>query len=496
MMIMQLSNLIAPGDNARLYGKDPDIGGVTADSRNVKAGFLFAAIPGAQQDGRAFIKDAIERGATAVLAPDDTDPKTLPPHVALVTAADPRRALAAFASRYYPRQPAIIAAVTGTSGKTSTVQFAREIWACNGHPSASIGTLGLVTAAESRYGSLTTPDPVTLHHLLDETAGKGITHLAMEASSHGLALSRLDYVRVKAGAFTNLSRDHLDYHSSMEDYLAAKMRLFDALLPEGSPVVLNADAPEFEELSRRAKARRHAVISYGRKGEDIRIISFEPRAQGQRIRFAAMGKDYDVLLPVVGSFQVWNSLCALGVVIGSGEDAAKSVAALEKLTGVPGRLELAGTTATGGAVFVDYAHKPGALENVLTALRPHVTAHPGARLHVVFGCGGNRDKGKRPIMGAIAQRLADEVIVTDDNPRKEIPDTIRQEILAGCTPGPNLREIGDRAKAIYDGMAQLRAGDVLVIAGKGHEKGQIVGDQVLPFDDADVARRALRGEAL
>ncbi len=493
---MQLLNLIAPNDGIKRYGDDHDISGISADSRSVKAGYLFAAIPGTLQDGRAYIKDAITKGAVAVLAPEDTDRSTLPSNISFLTATDTRKAFSCIASRFFPRQPETIAAVTGTSGKTSTVQFTRELWESIGHTAASLGTLGVVTANESHYGSLTTPDPVTLHQILHEVTGKGITHLAMEASSHGLELHRLDYVRLKVAAFTNLSRDHLDYHHSMEEYFAAKLRLFNDLLPEGSTVVLNADVPEFEELFRHSKARRHRLISYGNKGKEIQIKSYEPRPNGQKVRFSAMGKDYEILLPIVGEFQVWNSLCALGMVLGSGEKADNTVPALEKLSGVPGRLELAGTTKTGGTVFVDYAHKPGALENVLTALRPHVAAHPGAKLHVVFGCGGNRDKGKRPIMGGIAQRLADEVIVTDDNPRKEIPSTIRQEILAGCTAGPNLREISDRAQAIQAGIAQLRAGDVLVIAGKGHEKGQIVGDQVLPFDDADVARRVLRGEAV
>ncbi|MDD5585419.1 MAG: UDP-N-acetylmuramoyl-L-alanyl-D-glutamate--2,6-diaminopimelate ligase [Alphaproteobacteria bacterium] len=455
---------------------------------------MFAAVPGTQQDGRKYINDAAGKGAVAVLAPDGTDPASMPSSVRLVTTPDVRVAVSAVASRFYPRQPEHIAAVTGTSGKTSIAQFTRELWTLNGHNAASVGTLGFVTPTENRYGSLTTPDAVALHQILDEAAGKNITHLALEASSHGLDLHRLDHVRVAVAAFTNLSRDHLDYHDSMESYLAAKLRLFTDVMPEGRVAVLNADVPEYETLSRACRERRHTIIGYGKNGRDIRLTAHKLQADGQVMRLEVMGKNYEVLLPVAGEFQVWNSLCALGMAIGSGDGAARSVAGLEKLTGVPGRLERIGTTAKGGTVFVDYAHKPGALENVLAAMKAHTAETPGARLHVVFGCGGNRDKGKRPQMGSIAQRLADAVYVTDDNPRNEVPAEIRRDILAGCTPGPNLREIGDRAEAIQTAIAGLSQGDVLVIAGKGHEIGQIVGDKVLPFDDAEVARQALHKE--
>ena len=491
---MRLSNLIAPSEGQKLFGNDVNITGITADSRDIKKGFLFAAIPGTQQDGRLYIKDALAQGAAAILAPAGTDASLLPSHVSLVTAKDMRLAVSAIAARFYPRQPDTIAAVTGTSGKTSITQFTREIWGQNGRKAASIGTLGLVTPSEKHYGSLTTPDPITLHRILDETAEQGITHLAMEASSHGLDLHRLDHVHVKVGAFTNLSRDHLDHHDSMARYLEAKLRLFTEVMPEGRVAVLNADVPEFDEIAAHCRARHHTIISYGGNGHDLRLKEHQLQADGQVIRFAAMGKNYEVFLPVAGPFQVWNSLCALGIAIGSGEDVAQSVAGLEKLTGVPGRLELIGKTPKGATVFVDYAHKPGALENVLTAMRAHVEEHPGARLFIVFGCGGNRDKGKRPEMGEIAQRLADVVIVTDDNPRNEVAADIRRDILSGCARGPNLREIGDRAKAIQTAIAELQTDDILVIAGKGHEIGQIVGDKVLPFDDAEVARQALLKE--
>jgi len=485
---MRLSSLIASSDGSTLHGDDTDITGLTADSREVKPGFLFVAIPGANYDGRKFIFEAIKRGAAAVLAPEETD---IVPRVSFVISPDLRSTISRVASRFYPQQPEMIAAITGTSGKTSTAQFTREIWQALGHKSASIGTLGLITAHETRYGSLTTPDAITLHRLLAEIAGKGITHLAMEASSHGLALNRLDNVHVKIGGFTNLSRDHLDFHGTMEEYLAAKLRLFTAVMPKKSIAVLNTDASEYEEIAADSRGRGHTIISYGQGGKDLRLKKVTPDSRGQILQFEMFGKPAEILLPVIGSFQAWNALCALGMVIGSGADHAKAAEALGKVTGVPGRLQLAGYTKSGAAIFVDYAHKPDALENVLKALRPHVAVHRGAKLGVVFGCGGNRDAGKRPIMGAIAQRGADWVIVTDDNPRHEEPSSIRQAILGGCKPGPDLREIGDRAEAIAAGINRLGPNDVLVIAGKGHESGQIIGDKTLPFDDAEVARKVL-----
>ena len=485
---MQQLSRIASNEGITLHGTDREITGITADSRNVKPGFLFIAIPGTKHDGTTFIDDAVARGAVAVLAPAGFAPL---PTITTLTAPDIRKAVSSIAANFYPRQPETIVAVTGTSGKTSTAQFTREIWQAMGEKSASIGTLGLVTANESRYGSLTTPDAITLHQLLDECAGQGIHHLAMEASSHGLALHRLDHVRLKAGGFTNLSQDHLDYHHTMEDYLAAKLRLFTHVLPKGSTAVLNTDISEFDILAEAAKFHQLKVISYGAKPGDIRLLDIKPQAHSQSLRLKILGKNYEILLPLIGSFQAWNGLCALGLVIASGGNVEKAIESLGKVTGVPGRLQWVGTSAKGGMVFVDYAHKPDALLNVLQALRPHVTAHKGAKLAVIFGCGGNRDKGKRPLMGEIATRLADWVIVTDDNPRHEEPAVIRREILAGCAPGATLQEIGDRAQAIKTGIEKLAQGDVLIIAGKGHEPGQIIGDETHPFDDTDVARKVL-----
>jgi UDP-N-acetylmuramoyl-L-alanyl-D-glutamate--2,6-diaminopimelate ligase len=488
--IMRLSNLIASSEGLKLSGPDSDITGLTTDSRKVEPGFLFIAIPGTKEDGRSYIEQALQRGAVAVLAPEGTPPVTT---VATVFTPNIRRSVSTLAATFYPRQPEVIAAITGTSGKTSTAQFVREMWQTLGHKSASIGTLGLVTADENRYGTLTTPDAIALHQLLHECASKGVTHLALEASSHGLALNRLDHVKVQIGAFTNFSRDHLDYHTTMDEYLKAKLRLFTDVMADGGTAVLNADIPEFDTLYKAAKSRKLKIITYGsrERGLDIRLNSFKAEAQGQKLNIEVCGKNYDVLLPVLGNFQIWNAFCALGIVIASGGAADKAVDSLTKVSGVPGRLQLAGISKSGGTVFVDYAHKPDALENVLTAVRPHVAAQLGAKLGIVFGCGGDRDQGKRPIMGEIAQRLADWVIVTDDNPRHEEPARIRQEILAGCKSGSKPQVIGDRAEAITTGIGKLQKGDVLIIAGKGHESGQIIGDKTLPFDDIDAARKAL-----
>jgi UDP-N-acetylmuramoyl-L-alanyl-D-glutamate--2,6-diaminopimelate ligase len=466
-----------------IAGPDVEITGITEDSRKVQPGFLFIATPGVKQDGRAFIYDAIQKGAVAVLMPEGC--------VATVTTPDIRQSTSALAAAFYPRQPETIVAVTGTSGKTSTAQFAREIWQVLGQVSASVGTLGLVTAAGTSYGSLTTPDAITLHHALDDCAAQGITHAAIEASSHGLELKRLNHVRLKAGGFTNLSRDHLDYHQTMEAYFAAKQILFSELLPTGAAAVLNADVPQFSALVDIARMRGLKIISYGKNGKELRLIEARPDPKGQILRLEVFGKATEVLLSVIGSFQAWNALCAAGLVIGSGSAAEAAVAALEKVSGVPGRLQFIGTSKKGGEVFIDYAHKPDALENVLRAMRPHVAAYKGAKLGVVFGCGGNRDKGKRPIMGDIAQKQADWVVVTDDNPRHEDPAVIRAEVLAGCADTSNVHDVGNRAAAIFEGIAKLGAHDVLIIAGKGHEAGQIVGDKVLPFNDAEEARKVL-----
>ncbi len=464
--------------------------GLTCDSRRVEPGYLFAALPGSHADGRAYISEAVNRGAAAVLAPPGTrypdGPSDRPDHrVALIIDDNPRRRFAQMAARFFNLQPSTVALVTGTNGKTSVVSFLRQIWAGAGHRAASLGTLGLTAPGRAEGGNLTTPDPVTLHKIMHDLAHDGIDHLALEASSHGLDQYRLDGVDVSAAAFTNLSRDHLDYHGSMEDYLDSKKRLFVEVMKPGGIAVLNADEDWFEALSQTAAIRRQRVVSFGRRGGDIRLESTQALADGQKLQLNVMGKTQAIVLPLIGGFQAQNALCALGLALACGEDAASALGALEKLEGAPGRMEKVASLEKGGAVYVDYAHTPDALAAVLSALRPHVEANQGGRLHLVMGCGGDRDKGKRPEMGRIAHELADAVIVTDDNPRGENPGDIRSQILGACA---GALEIGDRAEAIGKAVSALAPGDILIIAGKGHEQGQIVGGDVLPFNDAEVAR--------
>jgi UDP-N-acetylmuramoyl-L-alanyl-D-glutamate--2,6-diaminopimelate ligase len=461
-----------------------EISGLTADSRKVAAGYLFAALPGSRADGRDFIAQAIEQGAAAVLAPQGTVlPRGARP-VALLTDPNPRRRLALLAARFYGRQPATVAAVTGTNGKTSVASFTRQIWQALGQESASLGTLGLQPPRADAPASLTTPDPVELHRCLATLARDHINHVVLEASSHGLDQYRLDGIRASAAAFTNLTRDHLDYHGTMEAYLAAKLRLFtELLLPDGCAVV-NIDDPAGSEVAAACRARGVRLITYGQADADLRLLDQQPTATGQDLRLSLFGKECSVALPVAGAFQAGNALAALGLVLGGGAELDKAIAALTQLSGVPGRVELVGETPAGSHVYVDFAHTPDALETVLKALRPHTQK----RLFVIIGCGGDRDRGKRPLMGRIAVTLADEAIITDDNPRSEDPARIRQEMLAEA---PGAQEIGDRGAAIAHAVAAMGPGDVLVIAGKGHESGQTVGGQVLPFDDRDVARTAI-----
>jgi len=491
---LRLTDLLAADRNGAdvTPTTDPEIVGLTADSRAVRRGYLFAALPGEKTDGRKFIAQAIASGATAILAPAGTraEPEWQRAGVALVTDDNPRRRLALLAARLHGRQPKVIAAVTGTNGKTSTAVFTRQIWTKLGHRAASLGTIGLIAEGRTQKPTLTTPDPVALHADLADLADHGITHLAFEASSHGLAQYRLDGVRIAAAAFTNLTRDHFDYHRTVEAYRAAKLRLFDTLLPAGRPAIVNADAEDFEPFANAARARGCPIIDFGRKAREIRLVKATPVEAGQRIEIKAFGKTHKLVLPLAGAFQAANALCALGLAVGSGTPAEDAVAALPALEGVPGRMQLAARTPAGAPIYVDYAHTPDALANVLKALRPHTKG----RLAVVFGCGGDRDPGKRPLMGRIADELADEIYVTDDNPRSENPATIRAAVMAACPRG---REIADRAEAIRAAAGALGRRDALVIAGKGHESGQIVGDVVRPFDDVEVAREtvaALSGE--
>jgi UDP-N-acetylmuramoyl-L-alanyl-D-glutamate--2,6-diaminopimelate ligase len=424
----------------------------------------------------------VAKGATASLAPKGTD--VTGSRAALLAVDDPRHELALIAARFYGRQPKTICAVTGTNGKTSVADFTRQIWTVLGHRAASLGTLGIRAPGFAVKGALTTPDPVALHSSLARLAAEGVAYLAIEASSHGLDQSRLDGLSLTAAAFTNLTRDHLDYHADMDAYRAAKLRLFEAILPRGATAVLNADSPDYDAFATVCRRRGQSILSYGAKGDAFRLDAVAPHAHGQRLRFTARGRSFESELALVGAFQAHNALAALGLVAASGDDLGAAAAALDRLVGAPGRLQLVATHKSGAPIYVDYAHTPDALGTVLRALRPHTEK----RLSVVFGCGGDRDRGKRPQMGRIAVTLADRAIVTDDNPRSEDPATIRAAIMAAAL---DAREIGDRAEAIYAAAAELEPGDVLVIAGKGHETGQIVGTDVRPFDDAEVARAAI-----
>ncbi|MEN9895236.1 MAG: UDP-N-acetylmuramyl-tripeptide synthetase family protein, partial [Pseudomonadota bacterium] len=432
-------------------------------------------------DGSLYIADAVKRQAGAVVVAKG---QAISADVPVISVENPRRFLALAAARFFGRQPETIVAVTGTAGKTSVASFTRQIWAHAGKAAAMIGTTGVTAPGRNDYGSLTTPDPVSLHRLLAELAGEGVTHAAMEASSHGLDQFRLDGVRLAAGAFTNLGRDHMDYHPTVEHYMKAKMRLFEDLLPQGAPAVIFADDVWSAEALRVAKARGHDVRSVGRKGDFISLKRVEHFRHKQVAEIHVDGAIYEIHIPLAGDFQIANALVAAGLAMSTGVNVKQAIEGLSHLTGAPGRLELVGHASNGALAYVDYAHKPDALENVLTSVRPFTTG----RVIVVFGCGGDRDKGKRPIMGEIATRLADIVIVTDDNPRTEVPHVIRSEILAAA---PGAIEIADRAQAIREAVAMLQSGDTLIVAGKGHEEGQTIGTKTLPFSDHAELRKIL-----
>ncbi|MGE5565765.1 MAG: UDP-N-acetylmuramoyl-L-alanyl-D-glutamate--2,6-diaminopimelate ligase [Parcubacteria group bacterium] len=474
-MVVRLSELVR-----RDLDADPEITGVTADSRKVRPGYLFAALPGSKVDGRSFIPTAVEQGAAAVLAPED-----IALGVPVVSAWDPRRAYALAAANFWEKQPKVCVAVTGTNGKTSVAAFCRQIFTRAGHKAASMGTLGVRAGDEQiTPPGLTTPDAADVFELLARLVEKGVTHMAMEASSHGIDQRRLDGVRLKAAGFTNFTQDHLDYHGTMGAYRAAKLRLFETLLPRGGTAVLNADSEQFPAFAAAAISSGQSIMSVGEDGQHIRQLNRALLPEGQRLELEFDGRRYDIRLPLAGAFQASNALVAAGLCIAAGEDAETVFAALETLVGAPGRLQRVGTGAKGGEAYVDYAHTPDGLETVLEALRPHTRG----KLVVVFGAGGDRDRGKRPQMGAIAARLADVAIVTDDNPRSEDPAAIRAEILAAA---PGAKEIGDRREAIRAAAALLEEGDVLVVAGKGHEQGQLIAGVTHPFDDVVETAAAL-----
>lgn len=455
--------------------------GLTQDSREVKPGYLFAAFKGEKSDGRDYIEQAIEQGATHILTDVSkkqmSSPRKRGSSAEIITVENPRQTFAHLVAEYYNAQPEIITAVTGTNGKTSIVHFTKIIWEALGYKAASLGTLS---------GKMTTADPVSLHEELQNLAQSGITHLAMEASSHGLDQYRMDGVRINAAGFTNLSHDHLDYHKDMDAYFKAKTRLFTDVMDKDGIAIINADDEYGRRLIAICKDAGRKYLTYGFKGEDLKIEKAEALPQGQNITLKIKNETYRIEFPLVGEFQLLNALCALGLILAQdGIDQGKAIAALETLTGAPGRLQSVPGHLKGAGIYVDYAHTPDALDHVLKALRPHTEN----KFVCVFGCGGDRDKAKRPEMGEIASRLADRVIVTDDNPRSEDPASIRSAILAAA---PSAREIGGRRKAIQTAINDLAKGDVLLIAGKGHEQGQIFADHTDPFDDVTEVQNALK----
>jgi len=462
------------------------ISGLAADSREVKPGYLFAALPGVKTDGARFIREALSRGAAAILVPQGARPEA--GTAVIIEDRDPRRRLALIAARFYGLHPKTAVAVTGTNGKTSVASFVRQLWAARGLKAASLGTVGVVSPSGTQILTHTTPDPIELHAILAALAKDGVTHLALEASSHGLQQRRVDGVNFLAGAFTNISRDHLDYHASFEDYFAQKLRLFTELLLPGASAVVDVDSDEGAHVAAAAEARGLALITVGRAGKGLRLVSSGIDGFAQSLVIEHGKQQYKVRLPLVGAFQASNALVAAGLALATGGNAATVLPMLESLRGARGRLDLAGKARGGAPIFVDYAHTPDALAKALDALRPYVER----RLVVVFGCGGDRDKGKRPEMGAVAVAKADLAIVTDDNPRSENPAAIRGAILAAA---PGAIEIGDRAQAIGEAVARLERGDVLLVAGKGHETGQTIGTTVIPFSDHEAVDAALKQEA-
>jgi len=451
----------------------------------VQAGSLFAALPGTIADGRDYIDSALEKGASAVLSLPGLEGVSVP----YVASDEPRQLYAKIAARLYEGQPEFMVAMTGTNGKSSTIEFLRQIWDYAGKNAACFGTLGVTTKQGVRSLKHTTPDAVALHQTLQSLAQSGVTHAGMEASSHGLQQYRLDGVKLAAVGFTNLTQDHFDYHDTMEDYFTAKSRLFIELAREGTPAVINVDGEYGRRIADLATASGLDVMGVGWSGDDIRIAEITPRASSQNLELMWDGKRIKTELPLAGEFQVLNAVSALGLAVKTGVAKDVALKALTHLVGVAGRMELAGRTEVGAPVFVDFAHTPDGLEKLLRGVRPHTLGG----IIVVFGCGGDRDPDKRPKMGEIAQRLADIAIVTDDNPRSELPADIRAAVLAGC---PDAQEIGDRAEAIERGLSLLTQGDCLVIAGKGHEQGQIVGDKIIPFNDVEIAREILSREIL
>ena len=456
---------------------DSEVTGFALDHRKVAAGSVFGAFKGAVFDGEDFIPQSVARGAVAVVARPEAAVEKVP-HLA---DSEPRRLFAELAGKFYAPYPETVVAVTGTNGKTSTVEMTRQIWRMSGHRSASIGTLGVTTSDDQVKTGLTTPDIVTFLSNMAGLKRMGMTHVAYEASSHGLDQHRSEGVPLAAAAFTNFSRDHLDYHRTMEEYFEAKMLLFERLLPAGKPAVIWTDDARSDEVIERARRAGHEVLTVGRAGQVIRLVEQTPTALGQTLMLEHGGKSHRLALPLIGAYQAANVLTAAGLALATGGEWDATFSAMQRVAPVRGRLERAVITAAGAPVYIDYAHTPDALEAAIAALRPHVEG----RLIILFGAGGDRDQGKRPEMGAVATRLSDVVIVTDDNPRSEDAAKIRSAIMAAA---PGATEVPGRREAIAEAIRIARAGDIVLVAGKGHETGQIVGDRVLPFDDALVAR--------
>ncbi len=463
------------------FATDPEVTGLTADSREVRVGYIFAALPGFVTDGAKFIAKAEEAGASAILGPKGTKA-----NIPVIEAEEPRLTLAHMAAQFHEGQPPYVAGLTGTNGKTSIAQFAQQLWNLLGLKAGSLGTLGAFADGYEYKLRHTTPDPVEIHQVLSTMATFEISHLAMEVSSHGLAQYRADGVRFSSAAFTNITQDHLDFHKDFEDYLQAKLRLFTDLLPKGGTAVINVDGANADRVVEKVTKAGRQVFSVGFSGQDLQLLESKPQPSGLTMKVKAGDEIYEIALPLFGSFQAENALVAAGLVVTSGYEAAHVLPLLEKLRGAPGRMDLAAERhfENGSAgIYIDYAHTPDAILTALKAIRPHATG----QVHIIFGAGGDRDKTKRPLMGKAALENADHLIVTDDNPRSEDPATIRSEIMAAC---PSALEIADRAAAIEKGVGALKAGDVLVIAGKGHELGQMVGTMTIPFDDAEEARKA------
>lgn len=453
--------------------KDVDIKGITADSREVKPGFLFGGIT----DDK-YIADAISKGAAAVIVADDYAGR-MPQNTIMIKSSDPGQTYAVAVARYFGKTPEHLLAVTGTNGKTSIADFVRQVLTMMGYRAASIGTLGLIKGNNAPIPSPnTTPNNVSLHRELKALADEGINYAVLEASSHGLHQHRLGGVTFEVAGFTNLTRDHLDYHKTFENYLEAKLILFRQNLKQGGTAVLNADIDVFGKIASVCEQRGQKIISYGTMGQDIKLISSEPLAHGQKLEIDYFGQPKSFELPLVGEFQAMNALCALGMLAAATGLPDDVIHFIPLIKGAKGRLEFVGQTANNASVYVDYAHTPDALSNALRSLRPHTSG----RLHVVFGCGGNRDTGKRPLMGKVAHDMADVVYITDDNPRFENPDDIRNEIIPAC---PGAYNIADRAKAIEMAISNLLPGDTLIIAGKGHETGQYIQGKVIPFSDQE-----------